>query len=98
MIRPLRDNIVARPLEPIGMAGALFMPENYKQNLLQHHKCVVIASGPKAQEVCPVGTVVHVKESWGEAVMHNGEKVWIGRIRDINGICEGELARTKFND
>lgn len=85
-IKPLRDIIVAVALEEVGRAGLLYMPENYKQSLVQHHKALVIASGPNAEEHCPVGSIVHVSETWGESFIYGKRTVKIGRIRDINGV------------
>lgn len=93
MIKPLRDLIVATPLEPTDKVGLLTIPENYKQSLRTHFKCVVINAGPAAMEVCPPGTIIHVSESWGDQFwdrMKPERKFIIGRIRDINGVCEGE--------
>lgn len=92
-IKPLRDLIVAAPLEPTDKVGILTMPENYKQALRTHFKCVVINAGPDAAKLCPPGTIIHVSESWGEQYqdkMKPERRFIIGRIRDINGICEGE--------
>lgn len=91
-MRPLRDLIVAIPLEDdIKKVGALFIPENYQQDLRVHYKALVLFSGPKAMEHCPPGTVVWVSESWGDKWLHKGRKVRIGRIRDINAVLEGEV-------
>lgn len=95
MIRPLRDNIVCIPLETPRMVGALWMPDNDRQALRTHYKALVLYSGPKAQDDCPRGSVVHISQSWGEEFTHEGRKVWIGRTRDINGILPGEVIEDK---
>jgi hypothetical protein len=97
MIKPLRDNIVAVPIEEPKKIGLLWMPENKKQALRVHYRSVVLYSGPKAKELCPPGTIIHVSESWGEEFQHRGKTVWIGRIRDINGICEDQTPLKDFN-
>lgn len=86
-IQPLRDLIVAIPVEETNRVGALYMPDNTLQALRTHYRARVVASGPKAQEHAPVGAFVHVSQSWGEDVDHEGKKAKIGRIRDINGVC-----------
>ncbi len=90
MIRPLRDILVAVPLEETDKVGILHMPANFKQVLRTHYKLLVLASGPEAKEVCPAGTVIHASESWGEKILHQKKTLLVGRARDINGICEGE--------
>lgn len=91
MIRPLRDNLVAIPCEEVGKVGALWMPDNKLQSLRTHRKMLVLAAGPVAQEQGIVsGTVIHASESWGENFIHNGRNIWLGRSRDINGLCPGE--------
>ena len=92
MIRPTRDNIVAIPIEEPKKIGLLWMPDNDKQALRVHYRAVVLYAGPKAKELCPSGTIIHVSESWGEQFRHKGKTVWIGRIRDINGICEEQTS------
>jgi co-chaperonin GroES (HSP10) len=92
MIKPLRDMIVAVPVAAADtrQVGLLVMPDNTLQNLRTHYKAVVLFSGPKAKDTVPPGTIVHVSESWGEQFIYRNRKVWIGRIRDINGVVEGE--------
>jgi len=90
VIKPLRDLIVATPLEETDKVGLLTMPENYKQALRVHYRAVVLFSGPKATKDVPPGSIVHVSESWGEKFTYRNKPVWIGRIRDINGVCEGD--------
>ncbi len=91
MIRPLRDLLVAVPCEQVGKVGALYMPDNTKQALRTHRKMLVLAAGPVAQEQgIESGTIVHASESWGEEMRHGNRMIWVGRSRDINGICPGE--------
>ena len=86
MIRPLRDVIVAVPIDQIEKVGDIFLPPNKKQGLLQHRRMLVLYSGPKAQEHCPSGTVIYAKETWADEIKHKGRSMWIGRLRDIVGI------------
>lgn len=88
MIKPLRDLIVAVPIEEVGRVGLLYMPDNKLQALRTHRKMVVLYAGPKA-DLCPSGTVIHASDIWGDEIMHKGRKMWMGRQRDINGIVEG---------
>ena len=92
MILPLRDNIIAVPVEATDRVGLLYMPENFKQSLRTHYCAKVLFAGPEAVETCPNGTIIHVTESWGDPVLLDGVKAWIGRMRDINGYMkEGKL-------
>lgn len=87
-IRPLRDLIVAVPIEETNRVGALYMPDNSLQALRTHFKARVLASGPEAREHAPVGSIVHVSESWGtDDVIFEGRKAKMGRLRDVNGVC-----------
>ncbi len=85
-LRPLRDLIVAEPVAETNRVGLLFMPDNDLQALRTHFKMKVLAAGPDAKEYAPTGAEVHVSQSWGEEVLHEGKKVKIGRLRDINGV------------
>ena len=90
MIKPLKDYIVAVPCEEVGRVGLLYMPDNSLQGLRTHRKMVVLYAGPKAKEDgCEAGCIVHASESWGDVIDHKGKKMWIGRLRDVNGIVEG---------
>ena len=95
-IRPLRDIIVAVPLEDSGKVGLLYMPDNKLQALATHQRMLVIAAGPKAEEQgCFVGVIIHASERWGEALGYGQKVARIGRSRDINGICPGEKVADK---
>lgn len=101
MIRPLRDLIVAVPCEEVGRVGALYMPGNKLQALRTHRKMLVLAAGPKAQDQgIEHGVIIHASESWGELMQIQGKTVFVGRSRDINGICVGEqvLDNRKYAD
>ncbi len=87
-IRPLRDLIVVVPVEETNRVGALYMPDNSLQGLRTHFRMKVVASGPLAQEHAPVGSFVHVSQSWGtDDVQHDGKPAKMGRLRDVNGVC-----------
>lgn len=89
-IKPLRDLIVAVPLEDSGMVGLLHMPDNKLQALATHQKLLVVASGPKAiEQGCEVGCLIHASERWGEKLDYGKRQPRIGRLRDINGLVEG---------
>ena len=88
--RPLGDKIIARPVEETNKAGLLIIPPNYRQDLRTHFRCVVLSSGPKAEEYAPAGTIVHVSQSWGEKFIFEGKQLICGRLRDINAVMEGE--------
>ena len=100
MIKPLRDLIVAVPCEEVGRVGLLYMPDNTKQSLRTHRKMVVLYSGPLAKDDCPAGTVIHASDTWGDEIMHKEKKMWLGRLRDINGIVEGVAIKdtAKYKD
>jgi hypothetical protein len=100
MIKPLRDLIVAVPCEEVGRVGALYMPDNTLQALRTHRKMLVLYSGPEAKELCPSGTIVHASDIWGDVIEHKERKMWIGRLRDVNGICAGEEIKdtNKYSD
>ena len=101
MITPLKDNIIAVPCEEVGRVGALWMPNNKLQSLRTHRKMLVLYAGPKAkQEGVESGVVVHCSESWGEQIIYKEKTMWFGRLRDVNGICEGvQLKDTaKYSD
>ena len=101
MIRPLRDMIVVVMLDDTTKTGTLHLPENYKQALIQHGRALVLYAGPKAREEgCPPGMVVHVSETWGEPMEHNGRKLKIGSLKFINGMLPGEQVedRMKYMD
>ncbi len=97
-IKPLRDILVAVPCEQVGKVGALWMPDNTLQSLRTHRKMLVLAAGPLAKEQgIDSGVVIHARESWGEEMPYgDGKKAWVGRSRDINGICEGEAINDTF--
>lgn len=97
MIKPLRDIIVAVPIESTGRVGALWMPDNTLQGLRTHRKMLVIAAGPQAvKQGCEAGAVIHASETWGEVLEYREKKVWIGRTRDINGIMSGEAVTPEW--
>ncbi len=50
---------------------------------------VVLYSGPKAKDDCPVGSIVNASELWGDEIVHKGKKMWLGRLRDVNCVLEG---------
>lgn len=90
-IKPLRDILVAIPCEEEGRVGALYMPDNKLQALRTHRKMLVLAAGPKAQEQgIESGTIIHASDTWGEIIKVRGKTYYVGRSRDINGICLGE--------
>ena len=90
-IRPLRDLIVAVPIESTNRVGALYMPDNSRQALRTHFRAKVLASGPLAQEHVPVGSIISVSQSWGETdVEFDGQKAKLGRARDINAVLLDE--------
>jgi len=91
MIKPLRDIIVCVPCEEVGRVGALYMPDNKLQSLRTHRKMLVIAAGPEAvKQGCESGSIVHASDVWGDPLPYGEKKAWIGRLRDVTGICEGE--------
>lgn len=91
-IKPLRDLIVAAPCEEVGRVGALYMPDNTKQSLRTHRKMLVLASGPEARKLgVESGSIVHCSDTWGdEQIEYQGKRCWIGHLKHVNGICEGE--------
>jgi co-chaperonin GroES (HSP10) len=92
MIQPLRDNLIAVPREATDRVGALFMPANSQQALRTHFEAKVIGAGPDAVKICPVGSVIHVSESWGQNMVILGKQHKFGRLRDINGVMkDGKL-------
>jgi co-chaperonin GroES (HSP10) len=92
MMQPLRDNLCAIPIEATDRVGALYMPANAKQALRTHYQSKVLGAGPDAVKLCPVGSIIHTTESWGEEIMVNGDKLKLGRLRDINGVVkDGKL-------
>jgi co-chaperonin GroES (HSP10) len=94
MIKPLRDNLVAVPIDEVTKVGDIWLPPNKKQALLQHRKMLVLAAGPLAKEQgIESGVVIHASETWGDEIKHKGRSVWLGRSRDIHGIVEGEAIR-----
>jgi len=89
--RPLGDKITVRDLEKPEKIGVIFIPDGTKtQSTICHSKALVVAAGPKAVDECPVGSIVHLHEAWGDKVTHEGIDYRIGRIRDINGVLIGE--------
>jgi co-chaperonin GroES (HSP10) len=88
MIQPLRDNLCAIPIEATDRVGALFMPANAKQALRTHYQSKVLGAGPDAVNLCPVGSIIHTTESWGEEIEVRGKKAKLGRLRDINGVVK----------
>jgi co-chaperonin GroES (HSP10) len=85
--KPLGDKIIVEPLEHPGKIGLIHIPDAYKtQSTLTHYKGKVLASGPKAEEHCPVGSIVHLHEAWGEKFILEGKALFSGRLRDINGV------------
>jgi|GEM_PF-1993853 co-chaperonin GroES (HSP10) len=88
--RPLKDNLIARPVEETNKQGLLIIPPNYQQALRTHFRCVVVGSGPLSKEMAPVGSIIHVSESWGEKFIYEGNMFICGRLRDINGVIDGE--------
>ena len=46
----------------------------------------MLASGPKAKDIAPVGSFVHVSETWGEKFNYEGNALISGRLRDVNGV------------
>lgn len=89
--RPLGDKIIVRRTEALGKIGSIHIPDRYKtQATITHGKGVVLASGPKAIEHCPVGSIVHLHEAWGEKFILDGKELYSGRLRDVNFVLEGE--------
>ncbi len=88
-IKPLRDNIVCSPIEDIGRAGRIWLPDNTKRGLKQDRRMVVLYAGPLAKDDCPVGSIINASELWGDEIEHKGKKMWLGRMRDINCVLEG---------
>jgi len=88
--RPLGDKLIARPVEETNKQGMLIIPPNYRQDLRTHFRCVVVGSGPKSESIAPVGSIIHVTESWGEKFIYQGNQFICGRLRDINGVISGE--------
>jgi co-chaperonin GroES (HSP10) len=89
--QPLGDKIIARAVEPTNKQGMLIIPPNYSQALRTHYRAVVVASGAKAKDIAPVGSIIHVSESWGEKFIYEGNAFISGRLRDVNGVVEGEV-------
>lgn len=90
-LQPLGDRIVVKALSPPGKIGFIHIPEHTRtQATITHYKGLVLASGPKAVEHCPVGSIVHLHEAWGEKVIYQEKELYIGRLRDVNFVCEGE--------
>ena len=87
-IRPLRDLIVVVPVEVTDRVGSIWMPDNKLQGLVTHYRARVLAAGPKAEEFAPVGSEVHISDTFGETVEYEGKKARMGRIRDINGVVQ----------
>ena len=86
LIQPLGDKIIAKPVEPTNKQGSLIIPANYAQSLRTHFKAEVLASGPKAKDIAPVGSFVHVSETLGEKFNYEGNALISGRLRDVNGV------------
>lgn len=90
--RPLGDKIIVRRTEAVGKIGGIHIPDAYKtQATITHGKGVVLAAGPKAIEHCPVGSIVHLHEAWGEKFVIDGKELYSGRLRDVNFVLEGEV-------
>ena len=91
MIRPLRDNLILRPIKNSGMVGMIHMPEVGKLSCKTGSECEVVAAGKDATEA-KVGSRVHVssydKKIAGTEIEVDGEKLILIRERDINGIIE----------
>lgn len=94
MIKPLKDNIVAVMLDDPDRAGALFIPKNQSQAMLQNVRALVVASGPVAREggVEP-GVIIYCSEVWGDKLTLGNKEYKIGKLRHIIGICPEERVK-----
>lgn len=89
MIRPLRDVLVLRPLAQPGKIGLLHIPDTEKQRDKTGAWAEVVAAGPDVV-LATKGKTVHVhaygSHPAGEEFIYGGEKLYLIRERDINGV------------
>jgi len=91
MIRVLGDRIAVTPILGTGRIGLIYIPDTTKSSRNQTFGRALVVSVGQAVKTVKVGDTLILSEYFGDEVTVEGQRLRVGRERDVTAIVSGAL-------